>query len=130
MRVAIGAEEDDGQRARAVPFGVKCPDTSRRLSKRFLTHRPLTLISRVRCVLGHTELTGGGATMNTTLQDPRTREAGALVRLVYHYRDGHDFTTETMLRSQAVAYMPLLNAVAVDDMHFEAAFAEIEVLSA
>jgi hypothetical protein len=52
------------------------------------------------------------------------------VRLVYHYRDGHDFTTETMLRTQAVAYMPLLNAMPVDAEHYEAAFAAIELLSA
>ncbi len=49
------------------------------------------------------------------------------VRLVYHYRDGHDFTTEPMLRTEAVAYMPLLNAVPVDDQHFEAPFAVIEL---
>jgi hypothetical protein len=50
-----------------------------------------------------------------------------MVRLVYHYRDGHDFTTETMLRSEAVVYMPLLHAVPVDAEHFEAAFATIEL---
>ncbi len=66
--------------------------------------------------------------MNTTLQDPRTREAEALVRLVYHYRDGHDFTTGTMLRAEAVAYMPVLHAVPVDPEHYEAAFATIELL--
>ncbi|WP_146903524.1 hypothetical protein [Cellulomonas aerilata] len=49
------------------------------------------------------------------------------VRLVYHYRDGHDFTTETMLRTDAVAYMPLLNAVCVDPEHYEASFAQIEL---
>jgi hypothetical protein len=68
--------------------------------------------------------------MNITLRDATAREAGGLVRLVYHYRDGHDFTTETMLRSQAVAYMPLLHAVPVDAEHYEATFAEIELLSA
>ena len=52
------------------------------------------------------------------------------VRLVYHYRDGHDFTTETMLRAEAVAYMPLLRAVQVDAEHYQAAFADIELLSA
>lgn len=52
------------------------------------------------------------------------------VRLVYHYRDGHDFTTETMLRTDAVAYMPLLQAVAVDPEHYEASFAHIELRSA
>jgi hypothetical protein len=49
------------------------------------------------------------------------------VRLVYHYRDGHDFTTETMLRTDAVAYMPVLNAVCVDPEHYEASFARIEL---
>ena len=65
-----------------------------------------------------------------TVQSSTRREAGGLVRLVYHYRDGHDFTTETMLRDQAVAYMPLLHAVAVDPAHYQAPFAEIELLSA
>ncbi len=49
------------------------------------------------------------------------------VRLVYHYRDGHDFTTDTMLRIEAVAYMPVLHAVRVDDEHYQAAFASIEL---
>ncbi len=49
------------------------------------------------------------------------------VRLVYHYRDGHDFTTESMLRSEALAYMPLLHAVPVDAEHFEASFGSIEL---
>ncbi len=49
------------------------------------------------------------------------------VRLVYHYRDGHDFTTEPMLRTEAVAYMPLLHAVPIDAEHYEAPFAVIEV---
>jgi hypothetical protein len=49
------------------------------------------------------------------------------VRLVYHYRDGHDFTTETMLRTDAVAYMPVLHAVRVDAQHYEAPFAQIEL---
>jgi hypothetical protein len=62
--------------------------------------------------------------------DAAAQPAGGQVRLVYHYRDGHDFTTETMLRAQAVAYMPLLHAVPVDAEHFEAAFAAIELLSA
>ena len=52
------------------------------------------------------------------------------VRLVYHYRDGHEFTTETMLRAEAVAYMPLLQAVQVYAEHYQAAFADIELLSA
>ena len=66
-------------------------------------------------------------TITADLDAPRAAE---LVRLVYHYRDGHDFTTETMLRTQAVAYMPLLHAVAVDDAHYEASFAAIELLAA
>lgn len=49
------------------------------------------------------------------------------VRLVYHYRDGHDFVTETMLRTEAVAYMPVLHASYVDPDHYEAAFASIEL---
>lgn len=49
------------------------------------------------------------------------------VRLVYHYRDGHDFTTETMLRADAVAYMPLLNAVEVDPEHYESPVGVIEL---
>ena len=49
------------------------------------------------------------------------------VRLVYHYKDGHDFTTETMLRADAEAYMPVLHAVCVDAEHYEASFARIEV---
>jgi hypothetical protein len=67
--------------------------------------------------------------MNTT-PNPLTQPADGLVRLVYHYRDGHDFTTETMLRAQAVAYMPLLHALPVDAEHYEATFAAIELLSA
>lgn len=67
--------------------------------------------------------------MSTTAErtTPRTP---AQVRLVYHYRDGHEFTTETMLRSQAIAYMPVLHAVPVDAEHYRAAFAEIELLGA
>lgn len=52
------------------------------------------------------------------------------VHLVYHYRDGHDFVTETMLRTEAVAYMPLLRAVATDGKHYETTFATIELRSA
>ena len=52
------------------------------------------------------------------------------VRLVYHYRDGHDFTTETMLLAEAVAYMPLLRATRVDALHYEASFGDIELRSA
>jgi hypothetical protein len=52
------------------------------------------------------------------------------VRLVYHYRDGHDFVTETMLRAEVTAYMPLLHAVPTDAQHYEATFATIELLSA
>ena len=53
--------------------------------------------------------------------------AGAPVRLVYRYRDGHDYTTETMQRAEAVAYMPLLHATPVDADHYEAAFGTIEL---
>ncbi len=67
--------------------------------------------------------------MGTTGDDQQQGQSGS-VRLVYHYRDGHDFTTETMLRTQAIAYMPVLQAVAVDAEHYEAAFAAIELLSA
>jgi len=59
-----------------------------------------------------------------------TSTAHEHVRLVYHYRDGHDFTTETMLRTEAVAYMPLLSAVCIDAEHYAASFAEIELRSA
>jgi hypothetical protein len=52
------------------------------------------------------------------------------VRLVYHYTDGHDFTTETMLRSEALAYMPLLRAACVDEEHYETSFATIELRAA
>jgi hypothetical protein len=62
--------------------------------------------------------------------DTGTRRDAEQVRLVYHYRDGHDFTTEVMLRSQAVAYMPALHARPVDAEHYEAAFAAIELLDA
>lgn len=49
------------------------------------------------------------------------------VRLVFHYRDGHDFTTESMLASEALAYLPVLRAEPVDASHFEAGFATIEL---
>jgi hypothetical protein len=65
----------------------------------------------------------------STTPDSMTQQAAGLVRLVYHYRDGHDFTTETMLRAQAMAYMPVLHAVAVDAEHYETTFAAIELLS-
>jgi hypothetical protein len=66
----------------------------------------------------------------TNPRTPGTPGPPEHVRLVYHYRDGHDFTTAPMLRSEAEAYMPLLQAVPVDDEHYEAAFAEIELRSA
>ena len=66
----------------------------------------------------------------TITHDSSARQSGEHVRLVYHYRDGHDFTTETMLRTQAVAYMPLLQARAIDDDHYAAPFGEIEVRTA
>jgi hypothetical protein len=64
----------------------------------------------------------------STAASTAARGGGGHVRLVYHYRDGHDFVTETMLRSEAVAYMPLLHAIATDGDHFEATFAVIEVI--
>jgi hypothetical protein len=67
--------------------------------------------------------------MSTTGQR-RTADRPEHVRLVYHYQDGHQFTTEMMLRTDAVAYMPLLQAVPVDDEHYRASFAEIELRSA
>jgi hypothetical protein len=63
----------------------------------------------------------------TLMSDPVRRQPGEHVRLVYHYSDGHDFTTETMLRADAVAYMPILQAVPVDAEHWSAPFAEIEL---
>ena len=57
------------------------------------------------------------------------RDEGEAVRLIYHYNDGHDFTTEPMLRTEALAYMPLLRATQIDSEHFHAAFAEIELRS-
>lgn len=65
-----------------------------------------------------------------TTGDWGTERSREQVRLVYHYRDGHDFTTETMLRAEAVAYMPLLHATRVDAEHYEASFAEIELRGA
>ncbi len=62
-----------------------------------------------------------------TTHDGGMRRPEEHVRLVYHYRDGHDFTTETMLRADAEAYMPVLNAVCVDPEHYEAPFAQIEL---
>ena len=62
--------------------------------------------------------------------EPGTREPAPHVRLVYHYRDGHDYVTDTMLRTEAVAYMPLLGATCLDEDHYEATFASIELLSA
>lgn len=66
--------------------------------------------------------------MTTTTHDVRPQQPTDHVRLVYHYRDGHDFTTGTMLRAEAVAYMPVLHAVPVDPEHYEATFATIELL--
>jgi hypothetical protein len=57
----------------------------------------------------------------------RDDELGQVVRLVYHYKDGHDFTTETMLRAEAIAYMPLLRAMRVESDLYEASFATIEM---
>lgn len=49
------------------------------------------------------------------------------VRLVYHYTDGHDFTTESMLEDEALAYMPVLQAQPLDAHHYAASFATIEL---
>jgi len=62
-----------------------------------------------------------------TTADEHAPEPPGPVRLVYHYRDGHDFTTETMLRSEALAYMPLLGAVRVDAEHYESPVGVIEL---
>ena len=62
--------------------------------------------------------------------DDRPPSGAELVRLVYRYRDGSDFTTETMLRAQAVAYMPLLNAHPIDADHYATSFADIELRGA
>lgn len=66
-----------------------------------------------------------GITENPTAQGAMDR-----VRLVYHYRDGHEFTTESMLRTEALAYMPVLRAVWIDAEHYEAPVAVIELRSA
>ncbi len=63
----------------------------------------------------------------TTVHEQGPRHEVDRVRLVYHYRDGHDFTTDSMLRSEAVGYMPLLHATRVDDEHYEASFASIDL---
>ena len=65
-----------------------------------------------------------------TTRDLRTTGPHGHVRLVYRYTDGHVFTTETMLRDEALAYMPLLHAVAVDAENYEAPFARIELRTA
>lgn len=60
--------------------------------------------------------------------DPITSAgAAAHVRLVYHYADGHDFTTESMLEDEALAYMPVLLAQPLDARHYAASFATIEL---
>ena len=65
-----------------------------------------------------------------TTSDRWTARTDDQVRLVYHYRDGHDFTTDPMLRTVAVAYMPVLHAARVDAEHYEAPFGTIELRSA
>ena len=62
-----------------------------------------------------------------TTADEQPQDPPDPVRLVYHYRDGHHFTTEAMLRSEALAYMPLLGAVRVDAEHYEAPVGVIEL---
>ncbi|WP_155859493.1 hypothetical protein [Cellulomonas sp. KRMCY2] len=62
------------------------------------------------------------------MRDPVTRTVTTgHVRLVYHYNDGHDFTTESMLEGEAVAYMPILQARPLDPHHYVAPFATIEL---
>ena len=63
----------------------------------------------------------------TTTESSGARQPNDHVKLVYHYRDGHHFTTEPMLRAEAVAYMPVLHAVPIDAEHYEAPFAVIEM---
>lgn len=65
-------------------------------------------------------MTSAGA--RQTMADPT-----AHVCLVYHYTDGHDFTTESMLEGEAVAYMPLLHAQRVDAHEYVTSFATIEL---
>ena len=50
------------------------------------------------------------------------------VRLAYHYTDGREVTTDAMPWSEALAYLPLLQAVPVDERHYRATFATIELL--
>lgn len=64
-----------------------------------------------------------------TTECPGAQPATGHVRLVYHYRDGHDVITDPMLRAEAVAYMPLLRAVRMDAEHYEAGVASIEIRS-
>jgi hypothetical protein len=71
-----------------------------------------------------------GSRIVSVIANSSTQRGAEHVRLVYHYRDGHDFTTEVMLRAQAVAYMPVLQASPVDAEHYEATFAAIELLTA
>lgn len=60
--------------------------------------------------------------------DPSTPDEGTgHVRLVYHYTDGHDFTTESMLEGEALAYMPVLQAQPLDARHYATSFATIEL---
>lgn len=66
--------------------------------------------------------------MSTTAD--RVTPATHHVRLVYHYRDGHDFVTDAMLLTEALAYLPLLRAVRVDDGRYEASFGSIELRAA
>ena len=62
-----------------------------------------------------------------TGQDADAPGPAEQVRLVYHYNDGHEFVTETMLRADALAYLPLLNAVRVDAEHYDAPVGGIEL---
>lgn len=65
----------------------------------------------------------------TTTQET-TGRSGQAVRLVYHYTDGHEYTTDVMPRAVAMAYMPVLQAKPVDAEHYEASFGTIELRAA
>ncbi|WP_298459199.1 hypothetical protein [uncultured Cellulomonas sp.] len=50
------------------------------------------------------------------------------VRLAYHYTDGREITTDAMPWAEALAYLPLLRAVAVGERSYTAPFATIELI--
>ncbi|WP_155856124.1 hypothetical protein [Cellulomonas sp. URHD0024] len=65
-----------------------------------------------------------------TTPRPASSWPGEPVYVVYHYNDGHDFVTETVLRAEVTAYMPLLCATPLDADHYVATFGTIEVRAA